>query len=251
MAFRGAEGRSRGLLCAWNKNKFVATSTWDTAGAVIVQGNGVESNQSFCLINVYAPQASAEKGDLWDKLQIVAAQNKDRCVCIMGDFNVIREASERAGRGESFGTSDMSRFNNFIRDSELCEVRTQGRRFTWYQANGGCKSKLDRFLINDFWNVSWPSSVGRCLQRPVSDHCPILLSTKTVDWGPKPFRFINAWTSHPEFLPVVQNVWDEQNVEGWGWFVFKEKLKRTKFALKEWNKNCFGLFDNEIDRGKE
>ncbi|XP_057789837.1 uncharacterized protein LOC131006698 [Salvia miltiorrhiza] len=235
LARRDAEGRSGGILCAWNKDHFTATSSWDMQGAVIINGVGKAGNLSYCLINVYASNVAREKAESWDKLQILAEQNRDRCLCIMGDFNAIRERGERVGKSENFDTADMRRFDAFIRDSELTEVRTQGRKFTWYQANGRCKSKLDRFLVNNCWLDSWPSTVERCLQRSVSDHCPILLSTKIVDWGPKPFRFINAWTTHPEFNQLIQ----------------KEKLKALKVALKEWNKSTFGLIDNEIKRGKE
>ncbi|XP_057808418.1 uncharacterized protein LOC131022891 [Salvia miltiorrhiza] len=101
-------------------------------------------------------------------------------------------------------------------------------------------------IVNGTWVSVWPASYGRGLQRSISDHCPILLSTEDVDWGPKPFRFINAWTSHGEFLQVVQKVWEEQNLSGWSFFVFKEKLKRVKLALKEWNKCTFGNIDHSI-----
>ncbi|XP_057810311.1 uncharacterized protein LOC131024792 [Salvia miltiorrhiza] len=95
----------------------------------------------------------------------------------------------------------------------LMEIRTQGRKYTWYQPSGACKSKLDRFLVNEKWLRVWASTSSRGIQRLVSDHCPIILTTKSTDWGPRPFRFINAWTSHPEFAQLVEKVWGETKLD--------------------------------------
>ncbi|XP_057811339.1 uncharacterized protein LOC131025560 [Salvia miltiorrhiza] len=92
----------------------------------------------------------------------------------------------------------------------------------------------------------WPHSFARGLPRTVSDHCPILMETKFVDWGPKPFRFINAWTSHPDFARIVSESWNKEGISGWSSYVYKEKLKRLKTDLKCWNRNCFGLIEENI-----
>lgn len=107
------------------------------------------------------------------------------------------------------------------------EVNLHGRKFTWF------KSRLDRAFVNDRWIATWQDSELRGLPRSVSDHCAIVLSTKNIDWGPKPFRFVNAWTTNPDFRDKVEGSWREG---GWGSFVLKEKLKRLKEALKEWSR---------------
>lgn len=119
------------------------------------------------------------------------------------------------------------------------------RRFTWYLR--GCKSRIDRAFVNAKWSDTWRATSLRGLPRSVSDHCALLLSTKSEDWGPKPFRFLNAWMRHPGFLDIVANSWGESENAGWGSFVFKEKLKRLKGALKKWNKEHFGHCDKQIE----
>ncbi|XP_057811260.1 uncharacterized protein LOC131025482 [Salvia miltiorrhiza] len=89
------------------------------------------------------------------------------------------------------------------------------------------------------------------LQRTVSDHCPLMMETITVDWGPKPFRFINAWTSHPDFEKVVKDSWQRPGISGWSCYIFKEKMKRLKVDLKAWNKSCFGSIDESIEKLKD
>ncbi|XP_057791311.1 uncharacterized protein LOC131008451 [Salvia miltiorrhiza] len=136
-----------------------------------------------------------------------------------------------------------------MRRCELEEIRLQARSFTWYQ--GQCKSKLDRFFVNEEWLSIWTHTKARGLQRSVSDHCPILLETKRVDWGPKPFRFLNVWTTHQDFEAVVKNSWQRRGISGWSSFVFKEKIKRLKEDLKGWSRSGFGIVEENVSKLKE
>ncbi|GKV25095.1 hypothetical protein SLEP1_g34588 [Rubroshorea leprosula] len=84
---------------------------------------------------------------------------------------------------------------------------------------------------------------GKGLRRTVSDHCPIVLKNEQVDWGPKPFRFLDAWLEQPGCKEVITSAWCDNEVEGWNSFKIKEKMKRTKKALKEWS----GKTNREMD----
>lgn len=142
-------------------------------------------------------------------------------------------------------------FRDFVEGNRLFDISIQGRKYTCYHSNGSCKSRIDRALVNERWLEKWSETGLRGLPRSVSDHCAIVLHTNTVDWGPKPFRFINAWMSHPSFLELVSNSWREGRIEGWGCYVFKEKLRRLKEALKVWNKEVFGDLDQKVVRLRE
>ncbi|KAL8531213.1 hypothetical protein ACS0TY_008005 [Phlomoides rotata] len=110
---------------------------------------------------------------------------------------------------------------------------------------------LDRFLINNEWLMKWPSAHQVGL-RSLSDHCPILLKIKVIDWGSKPFRFVNAWLSYPEFKDFVINKWRNYSVIGWGGYVIKEKFKKLKAGLKTWNRDVFRSLNKKIeDRRRE
>ncbi|GKU98541.1 hypothetical protein SLEP1_g11532 [Rubroshorea leprosula] len=65
------------------------------------------------------------------------------------------------------------------------------------------------------------------------------------DWGPKPFRFFDAWLELPQFKGIVIDIWNSTVVKGWNGYRLKEKLKETKKVLKEWSKNM----TSEIDLG--
>ncbi|XP_028094696.1 uncharacterized protein LOC114294740 [Camellia sinensis] len=66
------------------------------------------------------------------------------------------------------------------------------------------------------------------------------------DWGPKPFRFLNAWASHPNFLRVVKEAWSRYAVQGWAGYKVSLKLKEVKASLKQWNKEEFGNLNDKL-----
>ncbi|XP_028102574.1 uncharacterized protein LOC114301812 [Camellia sinensis] len=66
------------------------------------------------------------------------------------------------------------------------------------------------------------------------------------DWGPKPFRFLNAWTLHPYFKSFVDKIWKETLVDGWAGFQCLRKLKSLRIALKQWNQEVFGNVDYNL-----
>ncbi|XP_040862120.1 uncharacterized protein, partial [Glycine max] len=58
--------------------------------------------------------------------------------------------------------------------------------------NGTCKSKLDRVLVTDGWLAKWPDSSQLNLERNYSDHSPIILKSKSIDWALSLLRFLMA-----------------------------------------------------------
>ena len=69
-----------------------------------------------------------------------------------------------------------------------------------------------------------------------SDDKPILLELKKdPNMVPIPFRFNPLWTAQKDFLEVVKDAWSV-SISGSASFVWEEKLRRTKKALKSWAK---------------
>ncbi|GLT25250.1 hypothetical protein SLA2020_003940 [Shorea laevis] len=55
---------------------------------------------------------------------------------------------------------------------------------------------------------------------------------------------------HKEFNTFIQEKWNNYYINGWGGFRLKEKLKRLKNGLKEWNKEVFGHVDKKIENAQ-
>ena len=80
--------------------------------------------------------------------------------------------------------------NYAVKTSSFTSISIQ---ITWFRPNGSCKSKLDRVLVSDAWLSKWPDSSQFILDRNYSDHCPVFMQSKCIDWGPKPFKVFDGW----------------------------------------------------------
>lgn len=191
------------------------------------------------VVNVYGPNDSTSRRRVWDSL-VRMSLLYEKPWCLGGDFNEVRFISER--KGCSRRDKGMREFNELIDNLEVCDIPMLGRKFTCCNSQVDEKwSRIDRFLLSPEWMKKF-----NFIPRRVSDHCPILLMEDERDWGPKSFRFINAWTLHPSFFAFVEKVWKETIVEGWSGFKCLRKLKALKLALKQWNVEVFGNVESKL-----
>nr|GEX44862.1 RNA-directed DNA polymerase, eukaryota, reverse transcriptase zinc-binding domain protein [Tanacetum cinerariifolium] len=89
-------GNSGEILCVWDPNMFKKTNSTVSDYFVMVRGDWMPNGKKLLIISVYAPQELSEKKMLWDYLSLVMS-NWEGYVVIMGDFNEVRNKSERFG----------------------------------------------------------------------------------------------------------------------------------------------------------
>ena len=77
-----------------------------------------------------------------------------------------------------------------------------GRKFTWF--GGRSQNRLDQGLMVVEWTIRFLELKLWALNKPFSDHCPLLLETNKENWRPKLFRSIDAWLSHSSFIKKVK-----------------------------------------------
>ena len=124
---------------------------------------------------------------------------------LAGDFNTSRWAHEKSS-GKA--TKSMRHFNNFIREAELIDLPLSNGLYTWSNNRSPpTLTLIDRFLATEDLLEKFSNAGVQKLNRPTSDHYPILLSMGCCKWGPSPFRFENMWLNHSEFLPMVEYWW--------------------------------------------
>jgi hypothetical protein len=76
----------------------------------------------------------------------------------------------------------------------------------------------------------------KILPKLTSDHKPIqLILDEEEELGPIPFRFSPLWIDRGDFLETVKSAWTK-HYSGSPSYVWEQKLKATKQALKEWIK---------------
>jgi len=63
----------------------------------------------------------------------------------------------------------------------------------------------------------------------------VQLSIDEENWGPRPSRMLKSWQYVPGYKQFVTEKWNYFQVDGWGGYVLKTKLKLIKAALYEWH----------------
>ncbi|XP_058783292.1 uncharacterized protein LOC131657968 [Vicia villosa] len=210
-SFSNANGQLGGLIIPWKEGGVEVVHSFKEEGFLGVKL--IWRSYVYYIVNVYSSCDLNKKKELWNALLLRKNNYVDGEWVIGGDFNSIKNHSERKGRTDRERSEDSKAFVNFIIDSKLLDIPCKGKSFTW----------------------------------DISDQCPIWLIKDGVNWGPKPFKVNNEWFSNSSFLPFVEKKWREIKVEGRGDFVLKEKLCVLKDCLKWWNTAIFGKFDLDVE----
>lgn len=230
-----------GILCMWSEKAFKLERRAIGNGFIWLTGKWIQEDVQVNIVSIYSPCDVQNKRNLWEAIKQLKTTNQGGLWCILGDFNSIRDPSERMGVGQrGVEESNIKEFNDWIDELEVDEAPWVGKNFTWIRPNGVTRSKLDRFLLSPEWLAKWPGSTQHPLERNFSDHCPVVLRSKCVDWGPKLFRILDCWMLDKSFNKIVQECWLSHQQMGWGGIVLKEKLKRLKARLKTWNREQYG-----------
>ena len=204
-------------------------------GYIVIFGQHLKSNYMCVVVNIYAACSLSEKKILWDELTNIKVASQDSVWCFCGDFNAIRSRSERKGvRNRGDQSSEISGFNSFIDSNLLLDLPIVGKKYTWFKSNGSAKSRLDKVLVSEEWLQRWPMCKQYVPRREASDHCALVVKTMEKDWGPKPFRTIDAWHMERGFNELVKGKWQSYLVQGNEITKIKEKFKLLKGDLKLW-----------------
>lgn len=115
-----ASGLSGGLLCVWDKSLYNLEEEVIGLNWLRCKLSDQVSHESFHVINVYSPQNISDKRVLWEQLKQVLLTLKDDKVCLVGDFNCIRDDSKRANC--TYARTDTLEFNHFLDNSNLLDL---------------------------------------------------------------------------------------------------------------------------------
>jgi len=238
----GAVNNGGGIITMWKKDCFELKRYRNGNNFLIIEGVWKVGMQiEITIANVYCEGTLREKRAIWDEISEIRKSHPIKMWCVVGDFNSIRSAEERRGQNYNVNySSEIQSFNKFIEDSSLVDIPLVGRKFTWYKPNGTVKSIIDRILVSLEWLEKWPASKVYAEGRSVSDHCALILKETNIDWGPKPVRCLDVWQKDSRFKELVRNKWESYDIRGNNLYVLKEKLKRLKFDIRNWNKYVFG-----------
>ncbi|XP_071741383.1 uncharacterized protein [Rutidosis leptorrhynchoides] len=241
---KDAIGNSGGLLLIWDTNFFEATEATGDEFFLAVRGKWKPSGIESIIVNVYGPHCDPGKIRFWESLEKLL-NSVDSTWALCGDFNEVRYQAERLNC--VFYASRAKRFNEFIDRNQLVEIPLGGKMFTRTSDDGLKFSKLDRFLVSDSFVHIWEDLSVVALDRKQSDHCPLLLRDKIIDFGPKPFKVFDVWFKCEGINTVVTEAWNKGVFGLRKDCILRDKMKNVKVALKAWSYVNFGKLDKEID----
>jgi len=105
-------------------------------------------------------------------------------------------------------------FQNYIINMRMVDTETINGAFTSNNKRGGAHqvtSKLDRFMISKDLFLSGPAMTTSILPFGGLDHWHVQLeATFMGTLRNRPFKFENAWLSHPNFTNNVDKWWKEE-----------------------------------------
>ncbi|XP_059310873.1 uncharacterized protein LOC132062291 [Lycium ferocissimum] len=162
---------------------------------------------------------------------------------VMGDFNAILKGEDRL-HGNQVMDVETRDFDQCLLNTELTEMRSIGRYFTW--TNSHDLSKIDRELVSAKWLTTWPQLVVTVMDPQFSDHALLCVDMECYqNQIARPFKFMNHLVKHAKFLNCVREVWQEQ---AWGSLMEKiwYKLKHMKGVMKKLNQKEFSNVEQRL-----
>lgn len=232
-----SRGLSGGLLTIWSADHISVSSHTISQNWILIQGINKINDCSFACINIYAPQTATQKLHLWREIESVISRLGELCLCILGDFNVVRSSSEK--QDCLFNGNTARDFNSFISTNSLLDIPILNSFFTWIGL-GLKRGQLDRALVSTSWygDGNW---ILQALDRKLSDHKPLVLKSKNNDWGPRPFKFFNCWLDNQDLAQQLKSAWSQTNSTN-----PQHKFRTLRHVARQWNEKKLGNIDTQI-----
>ncbi|KAG2310496.1 hypothetical protein Bca52824_022053 [Brassica carinata] len=190
---------------------------------------------NFFVSCVYGEPARSDRPRLWERLSRIGVYRKEPW-CMVGDFNEIRNKSEKIG-GPRRSEMSFQPFNNMLEIGEMVELQSSGDSFTWGGNRGtlSIQSKLDRCFGNKKWFQLFPTSNQVFMDKRGSDHRPVMVKLFAATEARRgSFRFDGRFLFKNGVREEIKKAWTtnhpffEANVS--------ERLKRCRKALSNWKK---------------
>lgn len=210
----------------------------------------ISTGSCCCVSVVYAQNSFVLRRPLWVDLIRMSSCIFDLPWMVAGDFNALRDPSDRLG-GTNAWPPSFDEFNQCLHQAELEDLRYVGLRFTWSTSSGANwkARKIDRVLVNALWSLYFSYSEASLLPFGISDHSPMVVKVIQPVFRRKPFKFFDFWMEHPSFKDILTQVWQAPS-DGVPIFRLVTKLKALKGRLKQLNRDSFSNLSERVAQSR-
>jgi hypothetical protein len=192
----------------WNDDVQVSVkfSSHNLILAVVVN---IATNVEFAMACVYGDPHHRQTRVIWDQISTFVFDNLGKPVVCLGDLNnIMTDLDSTSGNVNKYR---MRTFNAYVKQCGFFDLGFSGPAYTWTNKRFSSKpvfERLDRCLANAEWCAIFPNTNVFNLPIMLSDHAPILVSTKSQVRRPKlNFKFENWWTMENDFHCTAKSAW--------------------------------------------
>ncbi|KAF8038207.1 hypothetical protein BT93_B0919 [Corymbia citriodora subsp. variegata] len=197
------------IWVGWDPSTIQFSCDYISSQIIHGQVTNIGSGTRLFFAAIYGDHTFTLRRPLWEDLKRISLLVASDPWILGGDFNAIRDASDRQGSPNIWHPS-FDELNDCIFQAELDDLRYVGFRFTWSSYSGIHRKqrKIDRVLVNNQWSLQFSYSEAIFLPPSISDHSPAVVHVLQPVSRRKPFKFFNFWMAHPQFEPTLAQVWD-------------------------------------------
>ena len=132
---------------------------------------------------------------------------------------------------------------------DACGFIDMGFRGYQFRDGNSTWERLDRSLANSEWLARFGGSKVHHLNCSTSDHSPLLIIPKPVDFviPSKPFRFEEMWLTDKGCAQTIKAVWEKRRATNQNSGIVS-KIDDYGMALKKWSSKHFGCVRKELQK---
>jgi hypothetical protein len=235
-----ARGTAGGILVGANSDFFLVTVGQILNYSVSVMLLDKKTGFSWKLVVVYGSPYEDGKQAFIEELHDVMASWEGPTL-IGGDFNLVRFASDKSNGIINHRWADA--FNDWVDQWVLIELNPPNKAFTWTNNQENLIiAKIDRIFVTTEWESAFPLVRVKALERPPSDHNPLLINSgNNTHFGKRRFRFEKWWLEKENFRALVAKAWAEPCQD-------TNIVDRWQFKVRTFRRIVRGWASNEVAR---
>jgi hypothetical protein len=231
-----AKGSAGGILVGVKQDSLEVLGWQGLKYCAVLIIRNIIDKFTWRLIVVYGSPYDETKLEFIDELHLVMGIWVGPTL-IGGDFNLVRSQREKNNGVVNF--THTSKFNDWINLWGLIEIKDPSRSYSWSNNQSSpVMATLDRILASVEWKSKYPLAQVTMLSKGVSDHNPLLITTRGEGVSKDPlFRFEKWWLQVEGFAEMVNKAWDFEVNSSDPMVVWQTKIRLLRKKIKGWSRN--------------
>lgn len=191
---------------------------------------------SWKLVVIFGSPYEEGKQEFLDELHSVMVSWSGP-VILGGDFNLVRFSSDKSNGVINHRWADA--FNDWVSKWGFLELSPSNKLYTWTNNQDNLiLAKIDRISVTTDWESAFPLARVKALERPPSDHNPLLVdSGNNIFFGKKKFRFEKWWLKRDSFKEVVVKAWNMQCPDTKSIDIWQFRVRTVRKLVRGWASN--------------